>query len=167
MLKKNDIRFLINCLLYSKTQSSEIKQAFWTAFGQYMALQPGAEGARINWINYKTGFKHIKFKMQADTKSASISIQISHPDLGVQQLMFEQFWELKKVLVEYLEEPWDWKFSTMDENNKPVSLIRRSIDDVSIYRKEDWPALISFFKQRIIALDNFWLVAQNSFEAFL
>ncbi len=38
------------------------------------------------------------------------------------------------------------------------------VTDVSIFNKEDWPQLISFFKQRIIALDQFWSMAQYGFD---
>jgi hypothetical protein len=153
--------------LYSKSKSSEIKQAFWTAFGQYMALQPTADGAKVNWINYKTGFKHLKFKMDAVNRSASIAIVITHPDPGIQVLMFDQFRELEKVLFRHLEENWEWQLNVLDDNSKIVSTIKKELKNVSIYQHEDWPTLISFFKQRIVALDAFWSVAQYSFEAFL
>ncbi len=39
------------------------------------------------------------------------------------------------------------------------------LNGVSIFNKEDWPQLISFFKQRIIALDQFWSTARYGFEA--
>jgi hypothetical protein len=43
--------------MYSKDQASQLKQEFWTAFGQYMGPVLSAEGLRTNWINYKTGVK--------------------------------------------------------------------------------------------------------------
>jgi hypothetical protein len=64
--------------MYTKEQASQLKQAFWTAFGQYMGPVLSAEGLRTNWINYKTGVKHIFFRMQADNKMASIAIEIAH-----------------------------------------------------------------------------------------
>ena len=38
------------------------------------------------------------------------------------------------------------------------------VTDVSIFNKEDWPQLISFFKQRMIALDQFWSMARYGFD---
>ena len=49
--------------MYSKAEATQLRQAFWTAFGQYMAPVPSAEGETTNWINYKTGFKHLYFRM--------------------------------------------------------------------------------------------------------
>jgi hypothetical protein len=152
--------------LYSRDQASQIKQAFWTAFGQYIAPQPSADGLRINWVNYKTGIKHLSFKMQADKRSAYIAIEISHPDAGIQELVFEQFKELKNVFNASMNEDWDWELHTTDDNHKTVSRIIKTLSNVSVFNQQDWPALISFFKPRIIALDDFWSTAQYSFELF-
>jgi len=152
--------------LYSKEQAWQIKQAFWTAYGQYMALQPSAEGLRINWINYKTGIKHLAFKMQVDKKSAWIGIELSNPDLTIQQLLFEQFEEYKKLLTGILAEQWQWELHSMDEYGKTVCKIYTVLPGVSIFNQEDWPKLISFFKPRMIALDEFWSDARYGFELF-
>ena len=152
--------------MYSRDQASQIKQAFWTAFGQYIAPQPSADGLRINWINYKAGVKHLYFKMQADKKSAFIAIEITHPDPGIQELVFEQFKELKAVLTASIAEEWDWELHHVDENGKTISRIIKTLPNVSVFNQTDWPALISFFKPRIIALDDFWSIGQYSFELF-
>ena len=69
-----------------------------------MAPVLSAEGEKVNWVNYKTGEKDIYFRMQADNKTASIAIELTHKDAGIQQLYFEQFAELKKLLEESLGE---------------------------------------------------------------
>ena len=152
--------------MYTKDQASAIKQAFWTAYGQYMSLHLSAEGQKINWINYKTGVKHLNFKMQVDNRSATIAIEMSHPDAGIQELMFEQFKEFGNLLKGQLNEEWDWDLHVLNEHYKTVSRIYTSLPQVSIFNQGDWPALISFFKSRIIALDEFWSGAQYSFEIF-
>lgn len=151
--------------MYSKDESSQIRQAFWTTFGQYIAPQLSADGVKVNWINYKTGIKHLYFKMNADKRSAIIEILISHPHAGIQELFFEQFLELKALLNSYLNEEWEWALHDKDENGKTISRIYKKLDGVSIYNRADWPQLISFFKPRIIALDEFWSTAQYSFDA--
>lgn len=151
--------------MYSKDQASQIRQSFWTTFGQYIAPQPSAEGLKINWINYKTGIKHVNFKMQAENRMASIAIEMTHPDAGIQELFFEQFKQLKIVLADALQEDWEWQLHTQDEYGKTISRIYRQLNEVSIFNRNDWPALISFFKPRIIALDEFWNDAKYSFDA--
>ena len=153
-------------ILYSKDQASQIKQEFWTKFGQYIAPQLSAEGLKINWINYKTGIKHLYFKMHADNKQASIAIELTHADAGVRELLFEQFTEFRKLFEAQLQEEWDWELYAVDEYGKSISRIYKVLPNVSIFRKEDWPGLISFFKPRMIALDEFWTDAQHSFDVF-
>ncbi len=151
--------------MYSKDEASQLRQAFWTTFGQYISPQLSAEGLRVNWVNYKTGVKHLFFKMQADKRSASIAIEIAHPDPGLQELFFEQFVEYKNVFHTTVNETWEWQLYGKEENGRKVSLIIKELADVSIFNKNDWPALISFFKPRIIALDEFWSNAKYSFDA--
>lgn len=151
--------------MYSKDEASQLKQAFWTTFGQYISPQPSAEGLRINWVNYKTGLKHVYFRMEAGKRSASIAIELTHSDPGIRELFFEQFLELKNVFHAGLDEAWEWELHSTDENGKVISRIYKQLDGVSIFNRNDWPALISFFKPRIIALDEFWSSAKYSFDA--
>ncbi len=151
--------------MYSKDEASQLKQAFWTNFGQYISPQLSAEGLKVNWINYKTSIKHLYFKMEADKRLASIAIEIAHPDAGIQELFFEQFKELKTMLHSSLQEDWDWKLHTTNGQGKTISRIFKQIDHVSIFNKNDWPVLISFFKPRIIALDEFWSDAKYAFDS--
>lgn len=151
--------------MYSKDEASQLKQTFWTTFGQFISPQLSAEGLRVNWVNYKTGIKYVYFRMEAGKKSASIAIEIAHPEFGIQELFFEQFLELKNVLHSVLDEEWTWELHTRDESGKTVSRIFRQLEGVSIFNKNDWSALISFFKPRIIALDEFWSDAKYAFDA--
>lgn len=151
--------------VFKKEEASRIRQSFWTAFGQYIAPVPSAEGLKTNWINYKTEYKNIQFKMYADGKKASIGIELSHPDPEIQELYFEQFLELKTLLHNTLEEEWEWTLHETDQNGKIITTIKKELMPVNIYKQEDWPELISFFKPRIIALDEFWSDAKYSFES--
>ena len=151
--------------MYTKEQASQLRQAFWTAFGQYVSPQLSAEGMKVNWSNYQTGIKHVYFRMKASNTSASIGIEITHPDTGIQELFFEQFKELRNLLHAVLGEEWKWELHTRDENGKIISWIYKEIPSVNVFNQEDWPTLISFFKPRIFALDEFWTDAKYSFES--
>lgn len=149
--------------MYTREKASQLRQAFWTAFGQYLSPHPSAEGLKVNWSNYKTGIKNIYFRMQADNKKASIAIEITHPDTEIQELYFEQFKEFRNILRSCLGEEWEWSLHTIDENGRMISRIYKDLSPVNIFNQEDWPKLISFFKPRIIALDEFWSDAKYSF----
>lgn len=103
--------------------------------------------------------------MEADQKQAFIAIVLAHHDIEIQQLFFEQFLELKKILQERIGEPWEWELHANNEHGKVISRIYKAIAPVNIFNQNDWSSLISFFKPRIIALDDFWSDARYTFEA--
>jgi hypothetical protein len=150
--------------MYKKDEASQLRQAFWTAFGQYISPHPSAEGGKANWVNYKTGIKHVYFRMQADNKKTSIGIEMTHPDVGIQELFYEQFTELKAILHETLGEEWEWELHSTDEHGNTISRIYKEIGPVNVFKQEDWPDIISFLKPRIIALDEFWSSAKYAFD---
>jgi hypothetical protein len=150
--------------MYSRQEASRIKTAFWTSFGQYMKPIPSAWKEKVNWLNYKTGVKDIFFRMHADNKHAYIGIELAHNDPVIRHYAFEKMQIWKSILEELTGEPWDWHLEMFDEHGRPISMISISLTAVNIMRQEEWPALISFFKPRIIALDAFWADAKDIIE---
>jgi hypothetical protein len=149
--------------MFSREEASRIREEFWTAFGRYMSPVLSAEGLKINWVNYHTKLKDVYFRMDAGKKSAAISISMEHRDPVIQELYFEQFMEFKNLLHGILQEEWEWELhATVD--GKVISRIYKEISGVSVFNKDHWPQLISFFKPRIIALDSLWEDAKYSFE---
>ena len=147
--------------MYSKEQIATLKTKFWTNFGQYMKPVPSASGLPVNWINYKTGIRHIQFKMDVDNTKAIIAIEISHPNTTERLQYYHQFAALKKIL----ETTFNWQWNeTLLTDHKTVSSILQQLDNVNILNQADWPAIISFLKPRIIALDAFWDMVKDGFE---
>jgi hypothetical protein len=150
--------------MYSRQETSRVKKAFWTSFGQYMKPIPSAWKEKVNWLNYRTGVKAIFFRMHADNKQASIGIELTQDDETIRHLAFEKMQLLKAMLEEATGEVWEWHLERFDEHGKAISIISISLPNISLIRQEDWPALISFFKPRIIALDAFWSDAKDIIE---
>ena len=150
--------------MYKRQEASLLREEFWTTFGQYMSPVLSSEGMRINWINYKTGFRHVYFRMDVNNTLATISISLEHPDPDIRELYFQQFEELKTLLHASLGEEWNWQQYTTVGEGKIISRIYKELAGVSLFNKEFWPDLISFFKPRIIALDRFWEDARYTFE---
>ncbi|WP_447641514.1 MULTISPECIES: DUF4268 domain-containing protein [Chitinophagaceae] len=155
--------------MYSREEKVRIKQAFWTAFGQYMKGVPivDEEGKKKNWLNYKTGVRSIRFKTDATDKKGYIAIELLHKDEDERFLVWEQLLSVKKLLDEALQEAWTWERDYYDEWEKRYSRVFLELPAVNVFRQEDWPALISFFKPRILALDTFWDNVKPVFEDFL
>ena len=149
--------------MYTKQEASQLRKNFWTSFGQYMRPIAGAEGETVNWLNYKTGVRHLYFRMDVDNKKASIAIEMRHPDILSQQACFEKFLTLKNIFHDTVAEDWKWQLQVPDEDGKPVSRIITIMPGINIFNNIDWPAVISFLKPRILALDNFWILVKEQF----
>jgi hypothetical protein len=149
--------------MFTREEASRIRQEFWTTFGKYMSPVLSAEGMKINWVNYHTRVKDVYFRMDAGQKSSAISISLEHGDAGIQELYFEQFEQFKNLLHAALGEEWEWQLHA-NVDGKIISQIYKELPGVSVFNRDHWPELISFFKPRIIALDNFWADARYSFE---
>jgi len=150
--------------MYSKQEKAQLKEAFWTALGRYMTPHPGAGGEKVNWINYKTRIRHITFRTEVADSTASIAVVLSHPDRAERAQAWQQFQEVKHLLKAATDEDWLWEEAYEDEYGHAYSRIYTTLENVNIYRQEDWPTLISFFKPRLIALDAFWEEVKFAFE---
>jgi hypothetical protein len=151
--------------MFTRDEASHLRQEFWTVFGQYMMPVLSAEGMKVNWINYRTTIKDVYFRMDVNQKAATVSIALEHNDAAIRELYFQQFEEYKTLLHQTLEEEWQWQMHANVTEGKMISRIYKEITGVSVFNKEHWPELISFFKPRIIALDRFWENAKYGFEA--
>ncbi|MET0637648.1 MAG: DUF4268 domain-containing protein [Chitinophagaceae bacterium] len=149
--------------MYTREEASAVRKNFWTTFGQYMKPVKGAAGETVNWLNYKTGIRHLYFRMDAEKTYASVSIEIAHNDEQQRRYMFEQFLSMKKILEENTGEEWSWQQEVYDEDGRMISRIQVTLDGVNVFTTADWPAIISFFKPRIIALDTFWSLTRDVF----
>ncbi|NOS91845.1 MAG: DUF4268 domain-containing protein [Cyclobacteriaceae bacterium] len=151
--------------MFKRDEAARLREEFWTTFGRYMSPVPSADGLKINWVNYRTGLKDVHFRMTAQSNTAIIFIALEQRDAAIRELFFQQFEELKTVLHSTVAEEWSWQQNTQISEGKTISRIYRELPDVSVLNKDHWPDLISFFKPRIIALDEFWQNAQYSFES--
>ena len=124
---------------------------------------PSASGLDVNWTNYKTGIRNIHFKMDADNTRAFIAIEISSPKEEERLKYYNQFVSLKKILASTGTFNWQWN-EKVESNHKTISSISQQLDGVNILNQSDWPAIISFLKPRIIALDEFWDMVKDGFE---
>ena len=149
--------------MYSRQEASVIRKEFWTVLGQYLAPIPSAEGTKINWINYRTGVRHFHFRLNALDDRASISLELDHADLELQHLYFEQLKSMHGIFQGIMQEAWDWQILRPVEHGKHVSRVIHEIGGVKVLNRNDWPVLISYFKQRIIKLDQFWTEVKDQF----
>jgi hypothetical protein len=154
----------INQTVYTKEEASFVRQKFWTTYGKYMRPVPSADGEKVNWINYKTGIKGISFKLNADNNNATVAIEISLTETNLQQQYFDIFDNFKNQFVTIAGVDWKMDKYFVLEHGKEISMIFVDLKNVNIYKESDWPTIIAFLKQNIIALDIFWNEYKVAFE---
>jgi hypothetical protein len=103
--------------------------------------------------------------MRAERDYAAIAIELGHADLEMQELVLDQFGQLKKIFEGCLQEDWSWKLHVANDLGQITSKIECVLEGVNVLNSEDWPRIISFLKPRIIALDDFWDQVKPGFEA--
>lgn len=140
------------------------RQQFWTSFGQYMRPVPSASGQKINWINYKTGVKFIKLVMEYGDGKATVALELSNPDTALRHAQFDQLVTFKKQFQRICGNDWLWEKDQAGTDKKNRSGIAASIYNVHLLKQADWPAIITFFKERMIVLDQFWNDYQFAFQ---
>ncbi|MEO8171794.1 MAG: DUF4268 domain-containing protein [Sediminibacterium sp.] len=150
--------------MYSRQETARIKQSFWTSFGQYMKPVPAAGGEKNSWVNYKTGIRHIYFRMTAEKDHASIAIELANPSQQIREIQYSQVMQFKTMLHKLSSDEWSWNMNAFDSNGMPISRISQSLSGVNVLKESDWPAIISFLKPRIVILDRFWEEIKYGFE---
>lgn len=60
---------------------------------------------------------------------------------------------------------WLWQENAVDESNRAISKIEIMLPGVNVFDQNSWPAIISFLKEKMIALDAFWSLVKDGFEA--
>ncbi|WP_142785650.1 DUF4268 domain-containing protein [Changchengzhania lutea] len=132
--------------MFSKEESRQLRQEFWTSFGKSFPRK---------WILYDTKLKGMRFKFHFDTKRALIALDLED-DLEHRIKHWEKLQALKTILIDdYLPDAiFDEDYFL--ENEKEISRIYVPLEQkVSIHNKNTWRDVMVFFNDKM-----------NLFEAF-
>lgn len=148
--------------MWSKEEAKEKRIRFFTNFGIYMKRHEATFGEKIKWVNYKTGVKSIKFRIEANNKTARVCIDIENKDSGIRALFTEQFKELKTLLEENTGE-LIWLNSYQYNPDREITRIYTELDGFSINNEDHWGDIYYFFEDKLIGLHNFWEMTSDVF----
>lgn len=151
--------------MFSREEAHKLKEEFWTRFGKRMKKHVSAETeSNINWINYKTSVKNINFRMEANNKFSSLTIEITHKDTTMRDIFYEQFTEMRNYFHDTLREEWVWNEHDFDKFGNPIASISTRLDGYNVMIKDNWNRLYQFFEPRMVRLDTFWCDAKETFK---
>lgn len=133
--------------MFSKEESVQLRKEFWTSFGKSFPRK---------WLLYNTKIKGVAFKFQADRKKASVCLDFEHPDEVVNELLYDQFISLRKLLETELPETiYNDNFQL--DNGKVIRRIYIPFNKkFSIHNKNTWQDCYEFFADRMLKFELFF-----------
>ncbi len=148
--------------MFSKAENAAGKVAFWTALGRYMQPIPGADEMPKKWLNYETGVGgiYLRILLSGSTAYAGIEIADAESERGTQQV--EILLQTLPILRRFTGEEWNW----ISVPNRPVKSLFWGVclEGKNPAVQSQWPDLISFFKEKLVAMDGYWDEVQVAFE---
>ncbi|QCE42619.1 DUF4268 domain-containing protein [Psychroserpens sp. NJDZ02] len=133
--------------MFSKEESREIKELFWTSFGKSFPRK---------WTLYNTKLKGLSFKFYFDNKKAFVTLDLED-DLENRINYWEKLVSLKSILLdEYLPEAiYDEEYIL--DNGKEISRIYVPLEQkVSIHNKNTWQEVMVFFNTHMGLFEDFF-----------
>ena len=133
--------------MFSKEESRQIREEFWTSFGKSFPRK---------WILYNTKIKGVSFKFHFDTKKALVALDLED-DLENRITYWEKLLALKSILTEdYLPEAIYEEIYYL-ENGKEISRIYVPLENkVSIHNKNSWREVMEFFSEKMSLFEAFF-----------
>lgn len=133
--------------MFSKEESRQIREEFWTSFGKSFPRK---------WILYNTKIKGFSFKFHFDTKKALVTLDLED-DLENRITYWEKLLALKSILTEdYLPEAIYEEIYYL-ENGKEISRIYIPLESkVSIHNKNSWREVMEFFSEKMSLFEAFF-----------
>lgn len=133
--------------MFSKEESAQLRKEFWTSFGKSFPRK---------WLLYNTKIKGFAFKFQADRKKASVCLDFEHPDDIANELLYDQFLSLKKLLETELPQViFDETFEL--DNGKIIRRIYIPFNNkFSIHNKNTWRNCYEFFVETMSKFELFF-----------
>lgn len=131
-----------------------MKREFWTGF---------AETYPRKWLLYDTKIKDFALKFDADRRTASVMIEVSHRDRETRIRYFEKLESLKSLLLQDYLPDAVYSSGIVLESGKEVSRVSVVLEGVSLSNRATWPSIYDFFSEKMTALELFFY----EFEDFI
>ena len=133
--------------MFSKEESRQIRQEFWTSFGKSFPRK---------WILYNTKIKGFSFKFHFDPKKALVSLDVEG-NLENRIKYWEKLISLKSILLDEFLPEAHFEEEYVLENGKEISRIYVPLDSkVSIHNKNSWQETMAFFNNTMSKFEAFF-----------
>ncbi|WP_111659534.1 DUF4268 domain-containing protein [Olleya aquimaris] len=133
--------------MFSKEESKQLKQLFWTSFGKSFPRK---------WILYNTKLKGVSFKFYFDNKKAMVTLDVED-DLEYRIKYWEKLTALKSILLDDYLPDAIYDEAYLLDNGKEISRIYVTLPQkVSIHNKNTWQDVMVFFNTHMSLFEAFF-----------
>ncbi|MCB8998998.1 MAG: DUF4268 domain-containing protein [Bacteroidales bacterium] len=143
--------------MYSKEEEKELRLGFWTEFDEFTTRKKKKLRKPVKWILNETGIKQLKLKFEFDENHASVGFDVETRNFDKRIDVFGKLERLKTKIETALGQPLIWELDYVLANQKSISRACLEMQEVSIYRKDDWPQVMEFFYKNMVKLEKVFL----------
>jgi len=142
--------------MFSKTESKQLRQDFWIAFGKSFPTK---------WTLYNTKIKGLSFKFHFDLKMAMVSMDVETSDLEQRIRLWDKLVSFKSILIdEYLPDA-HFDDSYLLEHQKEISRVYVYTEGVSIHNRKTWQASMQFLNGKMALFESFFQEYKDSISS--
>ena len=134
--------------MYSREDSKQIRQEFWTSFGKNYPRK---------WVLYNTKIKDFALKFHFDRTSAEVSIEVGSADEVFRKYYFEKLESLQSILKKDFLPAASFEADHELESGKLVSRVFVRKEGVNIHSKQDWPEVQAWLADNMYRLEGFFV----------
>ena len=141
--------------MFSKEESRQLKQEFWTSFGKSFPRK---------WILYNTKLKGVSFKFHFDNKKALVALDLED-SLEHRIKYWEKLVALQSILKDEFLPEAIYEEAFFLENGKEISRVYVPLGHkVSIHNKNTWQEVMVFFNDIMSRFEAFFLEYKDIIE---
>ncbi len=150
--------------MYSKEEAAKIRKEFWIAFDVYSRKYLGAHR---KWLLYDTGIKDFLLKFEINRSYARVLLSIENKSEDKRFDVFVKLKEYELLYTDILGEDWIWNEQLILENEKEVCAVYKQLENVNIYKKENWTEIFDFFAIEMMKLEESFEEVKPFIEEFI
>lgn len=133
--------------MFSKEESRQVRQQFWTSFGKSFPRK---------WLLYNTKIKDVSFKFTFETKKAMVSLDVEDSRLEKRIEIWEKITALKNILMKEYIADLIFEDCYLLDNGKEISRMYVQLDNVSVHNKNTWQHTMEFLYHNMDRLESFF-----------
>jgi hypothetical protein len=133
--------------MFSKEESKQLRQDFWTFFGKRYHRK---------WTLYDTKIKDVNLKFSMEKPRALVSIDIEHEDEILRHYYFDKLLSLKTLMQEEISADLVFDKNYILESGKEICRVYVYKEPAKITKKTDWPDIYEFFHENMDKLETFF-----------